>query len=275
MRRPVHSSVQLQLQISYALSVECCYCYCFYCRSSAPGSVGALASAAAADASHVRGVSDLNARVSWNPVPAIVSTRAPAASASQPQNGAGAKSSSPVESVSPYALESARSGDEAEAASAGGGAGFWEEFEALQQETELLQVFSRNEGLRPENRAKNRYKNILPCVPSALTATAYSHALVSTAIHVIRYETNYDTILVFESSSRVESTLECSCMSAAIEESCVLSVIWTAIVAAFFLPANALESKKSPRFDPILERQVHAALSRMKILFSHSFQSLY
>ncbi|XP_029664914.1 tyrosine-protein phosphatase non-receptor type 11 isoform X1 [Formica exsecta] len=42
-----------------------------------------------------------------------------------------------------------------------GKAGFWEEFESLQQQ-ECRHLFSRKEGLRPENRAKNRYKNILP-----------------------------------------------------------------------------------------------------------------
>jgi len=42
-----------------------------------------------------------------------------------------------------------------------GKAGFWEEFESLQQQ-ECRHMFSRMEGLRPENRAKNRYKNILP-----------------------------------------------------------------------------------------------------------------
>ncbi|KYN13534.1 Tyrosine-protein phosphatase non-receptor type 11 [Trachymyrmex cornetzi] len=42
-----------------------------------------------------------------------------------------------------------------------GKAGFWEEFESLQQQ-ECRHMFSRTEGLRPENRAKNRYKNILP-----------------------------------------------------------------------------------------------------------------
>ncbi|EZA61645.1 tyrosine-protein phosphatase corkscrew isoform X2 [Ooceraea biroi] len=42
-----------------------------------------------------------------------------------------------------------------------GKAGFWEEFESLQQ-LECRHLFSRKEGLRPENRAKNRYKNILP-----------------------------------------------------------------------------------------------------------------
>lgn len=43
-----------------------------------------------------------------------------------------------------------------------GKAGFWEEFESLQQ-LECRHLFSRKEGQRPENRAKNRYKNILPC----------------------------------------------------------------------------------------------------------------
>ena len=41
-------------------------------------------------------------------------------------------------------------------------AGFWEEFEQLQQ-MEFKHLYSRKEGQRPENKAKNRYKNILPC----------------------------------------------------------------------------------------------------------------
>ena len=40
--------------------------------------------------------------------------------------------------------------------------GFWEEFESLQQQ-ECKHLFSRKEGQRPENRGKNRYRNILPC----------------------------------------------------------------------------------------------------------------
>jgi tyrosine-protein phosphatase non-receptor type 11 len=43
-----------------------------------------------------------------------------------------------------------------------GKAGFWEEFESLQQQ-ECKHLFSRLEGQKPENRNKNRYKNILPC----------------------------------------------------------------------------------------------------------------
>jgi tyrosine-protein phosphatase non-receptor type 11 len=43
-----------------------------------------------------------------------------------------------------------------------GKAGFWEEFEQLQQ-LECRHLFSRKEGARPENKTKNRYKNILPC----------------------------------------------------------------------------------------------------------------
>ncbi|KAI1283233.1 Tyrosine-protein phosphatase non-receptor type 11 [Halotydeus destructor] len=42
-----------------------------------------------------------------------------------------------------------------------GKAGFWEEFEFLQQQ-ECKHLYSRKEGQRTENRAKNRYKNILP-----------------------------------------------------------------------------------------------------------------
>jgi len=42
-----------------------------------------------------------------------------------------------------------------------GKAGFWEEFESLQQQ-ECKHLYSRKEGQKPENKAKNRYKNILP-----------------------------------------------------------------------------------------------------------------
>ncbi|XP_069039127.1 tyrosine-protein phosphatase non-receptor type 6 isoform X1 [Lepisosteus oculatus] len=40
-------------------------------------------------------------------------------------------------------------------------AGFWEEFDALQKQEAKLRK-SRDEGMRPENKSKNRYKNILP-----------------------------------------------------------------------------------------------------------------
>ena len=43
-----------------------------------------------------------------------------------------------------------------------GKAGFWEEFEQLQQQ-EHKSLHSRKEGAKPENKKKNRYKNILPC----------------------------------------------------------------------------------------------------------------
>lgn len=43
-----------------------------------------------------------------------------------------------------------------------GKAGFWEEFESLQQQ-EFKHLYQRKEGIKPENRNKNRYKNILPC----------------------------------------------------------------------------------------------------------------
>ncbi|XP_075071915.1 tyrosine-protein phosphatase non-receptor type 6 [Mixophyes fleayi] len=39
-------------------------------------------------------------------------------------------------------------------------AGFWEEFDALQKQDTNL--YERREGQRPENKSKNRYKNILP-----------------------------------------------------------------------------------------------------------------
>lgn len=44
-----------------------------------------------------------------------------------------------------------------------GKGGFWEEFESLQQQ-ECKHLYSRKEGQKPENRNKNRYKNILPCI---------------------------------------------------------------------------------------------------------------
>ena len=47
-----------------------------------------------------------------------------------------------------------------------GKAGFWEEFEQLQQQ-EHKNLYSRKDGAKPENRAKNRFKNILPCEFSA------------------------------------------------------------------------------------------------------------
>ncbi|MEE6512736.1 hypothetical protein FKM82_019940 [Ascaphus truei] len=40
-------------------------------------------------------------------------------------------------------------------------AGFWEEFDSLQKQESTLQ-YERKEGQRPENKSKNRYKNILP-----------------------------------------------------------------------------------------------------------------
>ncbi|KAJ8005199.1 hypothetical protein DPEC_G00144150 [Dallia pectoralis] len=40
-------------------------------------------------------------------------------------------------------------------------AGFWEEFDALQKQESKFKK-DRNEGMRPENKSKNRYKNILP-----------------------------------------------------------------------------------------------------------------
>ncbi|KAG5894052.1 hypothetical protein JTB14_037894 [Gonioctena quinquepunctata] len=46
-------------------------------------------------------------------------------------------------------------------ASSFGKAGFWDEFESLQQQ-EFKHLYQRKEGVKPENRNKNRYKNILP-----------------------------------------------------------------------------------------------------------------
>jgi len=49
-----------------------------------------------------------------------------------------------------------------ENASNNGKSGFWEEFEHLQQQDTIKQYYTRKEGQRPENRSKNRYRNILP-----------------------------------------------------------------------------------------------------------------
>ena len=49
-----------------------------------------------------------------------------------------------------------------EADKASGKAGFFEEFEQLQN-MEFKHLYSREEGKRPENKGKNRFKNILPC----------------------------------------------------------------------------------------------------------------
>ena len=62
-----------------------------------------------------------------------------------------------------------------------GKAGFWEEFESLQQ-LECRHLFSRKEGLRTENRAKNRYKNILPC-EFAIHYISMRNSFVYFAIH--------------------------------------------------------------------------------------------
>jgi protein tyrosine phosphatase len=53
-----------------------------------------------------------------------------------------------------------------------GKAGFWEEFESLQQQ-ECKHLYSRKEGQKTENRNKNRYKNILPC-ESSTSHTLYA-----------------------------------------------------------------------------------------------------
>jgi len=51
--------------------------------------------------------------------------------------------------------------------------GFWEEFERLQQlEYVQLHTYSRLEGARPENKSKNRYKNVIPC-EFVITALMY------------------------------------------------------------------------------------------------------
>ncbi|CAG9813952.1 unnamed protein product [Phaedon cochleariae] len=56
-----------------------------------------------------------------------------------------------------------------------GKAGFWEEFESLQQQ-EFKHLYQRKEGVRPENRNKNRYKNILPYVDPKTPGADYINA---------------------------------------------------------------------------------------------------
>jgi hypothetical protein len=68
---------------------------------------------------------------------------------------------------------------EAESATVMGKAGFWEEFEALQQQ-ECKHLFSRKEGQKPENRNKNRcytfylWQKRLPHFPGNLICIFYS-----------------------------------------------------------------------------------------------------
>uniref|UniRef100_A0A6I8NKF1 Tyrosine-protein phosphatase non-receptor type n=1 Tax=Ornithorhynchus anatinus TaxID=9258 RepID=A0A6I8NKF1_ORNAN len=52
--------------------------------------------------------------------------------------------------------------------------GFWEEFEMLQQQ-ECKLLYPRKEGQRPENKAKNRYKNILPFDTTRVTLQEVDH----------------------------------------------------------------------------------------------------
>jgi len=59
-----------------------------------------------------------------------------------------------------------------------GKAGFWEEFESLQQH-DCKHLFSRDEGAKPENRNKNRYKNILPCEYNAFFIVLLAITLIN------------------------------------------------------------------------------------------------
>ena len=69
--------------------------------------------------------------------------------------------------------------------------GFWEEFESLQQQ-ECKHLFSRKEGQRPENKNKNRYKNILPCkhfIDCSFYSYIFNHAVKSKLMTV--YSTHF------------------------------------------------------------------------------------
>lgn len=81
-----------------------------------------------------------------------------------PQNGSnGLINDSMSMSGSTMTLSSTMSANPAASLGQGGQikSGFWEEFESLQHQ-ECKHLYSRKEGQRPENRGKNRYKNILP-----------------------------------------------------------------------------------------------------------------
>lgn len=61
-----------------------------------------------------------------------------------------------------------------------GKTGFWEEFQYLQlsDRTANRATVSRKEGSRPHNRAKNRYKNILPCTLQRQRAMMHRHPVL-------------------------------------------------------------------------------------------------
>lgn len=86
--------------------------------------------------------------------------------------------------------------------------------------------------------------------------------------NTVRSELRYDISLRFE-STRVDSTLECSCMSAAVEESCVLSPIWTAIVA------RVLSARECPRIkvEPAIRSDSRAPSARCTLSNENSIFS--
>ncbi|XP_012156236.1 tyrosine-protein phosphatase corkscrew isoform X4 [Ceratitis capitata] len=103
--------------------------------------------------------------------------------------------------------------------------GFWEEFESLQQDNRNM--FSRTEGYKPENRSKNRYRNILPYdhtrvklldVDKSVSGAEYINA------NYIRLPTDGDLNSMSSSSESLNATgmVPCcpACTAAQIQKNC-------------------------------------------------------
>lgn len=81
-----------------------------------------------------------------------------------------------------------------------GKAGFWEEFEFLQQQ-ECKHLYTRREGQRAENRQKNRYKNILPfdytrVVLRGVDSSVAGSDYINANIICVSYSTLYSLLLL-------------------------------------------------------------------------------
>ncbi|TRY80125.1 hypothetical protein TCAL_09892 [Tigriopus californicus] len=87
----------------------------------------------------------------------------------------------------------------------GGKAGFWEEFEDLQQQ-ECKHLYSRKEGQKPENKNKNRYKNILPFDHTRVILQDTDGSPGSDYINANRIQTDDDLITNVGPSPFLETT---------------------------------------------------------------------